>query len=1153
MTIIGNNDVTDRSGQTTSLSPDHKLNDVDTLVCPAEQVLTEFHVKSYETSGTVGQTMGLAIYDITSGTNNAPLVASTSVTIDATTPDVYSVTGLSVDLSAYEGQTLAICVGRESQYNNELAFQDTTGHPRSSTTSVPFDANFAQQDTGAGTFYGVWAVTEPLSGTLKHDFTTGSAEAPASFGGAYEVLYGTDTQAPQLKDNGGSVNAAPNNTSTPAAVGITASTAEFGQRQYAEITVGANWTNFNSISGGVFLSAGNNGYYLHLDKPYQSQSSNRVYKVVGGTATSLAATLSGVTWAIGDKIGLLGEEVDGTVTLTIYRNPSSYDADGFPADGSVSSTTDTSLTSGTVGLVGFRGNGTDAYATSAYFAGVADAASAPVDIEVTIPSDIDLKWDEQYTLSVTDDAGTYTLDNVTLSAPDGWETIDIGSLNPNAGAGQNDVRTIEYFARTDAGLGGGGYTAIVGDTFAWSVTTITGDQSAVLSINNQTGFSVSPAADILIAYKFWDSTNETWTQESTCTVNDLGVPFVVSVTGDDPQYVAQDGSYVEQGATYSQEGGSSGAITDISHSIDVSTVGAYTVTYTYNDGFGYAFSAERTVIVQDETAPVITLTGASEVSVAHGDTYTELGATAADNNDGDITGDIVITDDINPNISGSYTVSYDVQDAAGNIAVTRTRTVHIPPQQLIVIDSITESKTSAVINFSYAGADITGYEYNLDGAGWQATTSPLTLSGLNQDTQYSLELRAVNGTQLSQITSDTFNTLPGTDITPDAFSFAAVVDQARSVYVVSNTVTVLGVDAGQDIPVTVSGGEYSVSTDAGSTWGAWTTTPQDVRLNYQLRTRNLTSSAYDAQVTSTLTIGGVSASFSTTTLADTVAPVISLTGGNVEVTQFDVWLDPGYSAIDNADGDISVSGVVITGSVDTDTVGTYVLTYTATDAAGNSSSTTRTVTVTPFVPADSTPPVIYLVGGNVEIQEGATWVDPGYSAIDDSDGIVEVTVSGTVDTSTPGPYTLTYSASDIAGNVANVSRIVTVIASVQYPITFNAPPSRTYVADRLNRIEAGEAVFIKQPSEVLDYDFDLTQWLASESDTLPEDNFSVSVDSSFTVRNAGVIPNTSRVKVWLDGGKATNYGQSYPVELTIITAGFRTAQFLIRIVVIDKV
>lgn len=207
-------------------------------------------------------------------------------------------------------------------------------------------------------------------GTLSYDFTTQSAEAPISFGGAFEVLYGTaGTQAPQLQNNGGQINASPNNTSTPAAVGLTAGTATFGQKQYAEIVVGANWTDFNSIGGGVFLSSGGNGYFLNLDRPYASNSSNRIAKVVGTTKTTLSATLSGVTWAIGDKIGLLGEESGGTVTLTIYRNPTGYDADGFPTDGSVTSTTDTDLTTGTAGLVAFRGSGTTAFATDAYFAG----------------------------------------------------------------------------------------------------------------------------------------------------------------------------------------------------------------------------------------------------------------------------------------------------------------------------------------------------------------------------------------------------------------------------------------------------------------------------------------------------------------------------------------------------------------------------------------------------------------------------------------------------------------------------------------------------------------------------------------------------------------------------------------------------------------
>ena len=230
-------------------------------------------------------------------------------------------------------------------------------------------------------------------GALSHDFTTGSVEAPISFSGAYEVLYGTaGTQAPQLKDNGGSVNAAPNNTSAPAAVGITAATATFGQKQYAEITVGANWTNFNSIGGGVFLSSGNNGYYLSLDRPYVSNSANTIRKVVAGTVTTLPASLSGAVWAIGDKLGILGEEVAGTVTLTLYRNPTGYDGDGFPSDGSVASTTDTDLTSGSAGLVAFRGSGTNAYATDAYYAGTAST------IETATTGNIPLVIQAGYTL-----------------------------------------------------------------------------------------------------------------------------------------------------------------------------------------------------------------------------------------------------------------------------------------------------------------------------------------------------------------------------------------------------------------------------------------------------------------------------------------------------------------------------------------------------------------------------------------------------------------------------------------------------------------------------------------------------------------------------------------------------------------------------------
>jgi hypothetical protein len=73
--------------------------------------------------------------------------------------------------------------------------------------------------------------------------------------------------------------------------------------------------------------------------------------------------------------------------------------------------------------------------------------------------------------------------------------------------------------------------------------------------------------------------------------------------------------------------------------------------------------------------PVVSLTGASTVYYTVGDTYSELGATATDAEDGTITGDIVITDNLNMNVVGTYYVYYNVTDSAGNDATQVVRTV----------------------------------------------------------------------------------------------------------------------------------------------------------------------------------------------------------------------------------------------------------------------------------------------------------------------------------------------------------------------------------------------------------------------------------------------------------------------------------------------
>ncbi len=71
----------------------------------------------------------------------------------------------------------------------------------------------------------------------------------------------------------------------------------------------------------------------------------------------------------------------------------------------------------------------------------------------------------------------------------------------------------------------------------------------------------------------------------------------------------------------------------------------------------------------DSTSPVISLIGANPIQLVQGEAYIELEATAKDETDGDISGDIVIDfSAVNSELAGSYQVNYTVTDAAGNEA-----------------------------------------------------------------------------------------------------------------------------------------------------------------------------------------------------------------------------------------------------------------------------------------------------------------------------------------------------------------------------------------------------------------------------------------------------------------------------------------------------
>lgn len=110
------------------------------------------------------------------------------------------------------------------------------------------------------------------------------------------------------------------------------------------------------------------------------------------------------------------------------------------------------------------------------------------------------------------------------------------------------------------------------------------------------------------------------------------------------------------------------------------------------------------------------------------------------------------------------TAEYDVDVFAvgtgGDIA-----TPYLAPETTVTIGTITPSGTGASVAFTGLDPYATGLEYRLDGGSWVSaggTTSPITISGLAESTEYDIEMRATNAAGASAAsTLATFTTTAG--------------------------------------------------------------------------------------------------------------------------------------------------------------------------------------------------------------------------------------------------------------------------------------------------------------------------------------------------------------------------------------------------------
>jgi uncharacterized protein YjbI with pentapeptide repeats len=423
-----------------------------------------------------------------------------------------------------------------------------------------------------------------------------------------------------------------------------------------------------------------------------------------------------------------------------------------------------------------------------------------------------------------------------------------------------------------------------------------------------------------------DTAGNTVTGTFDVLVEDQTAP-VITLAGANPQTVPGGTPYTELGASADDnvDGDVSNAIVIDATGVNTAIPGSYQVSYTSTDSSGNSSTVYRTVIVTDTTPPEIFLLGANPQTIEAGSGYTELGATASDNVDGDISGSIVIdASAVNASVPGSYTVTYNVSDAAGNAAQTVSRTVN-------VVDTTPPVITLAGTNPQTIEA---GSPYLEQGAN--------AIDNINGDITGSLLINAsaVN-TAIPGIYTVSYNVADS--------SGNAATTVTRTVQVVDTTapvITLLGANPqfiGSDTPYVELGATASDIADG------------DVTGGIIIDASNVNTAIvgnYTVTYSVTDNAGNAAQASRTVTVTDATAPVITIGQNPLAIVTTGLTAQVNYlanvSVSDNVDGTLQPQ-CTVDGQSRPNPVqlpyGTYAVSCNATDSSGNTSSAGFTVTV----------------------------------------------------------------------------------------------------------------------------------------------------------------------------------------------------------------
>ena len=420
-------------------------------------------------------------------------------------------------------------------------------------------------------------------------------------------------------------------------------------------------------------------------------------------------------------------------------------------------------------------------------------------------------------------------------------------------------------------------------------------------------------------------------------------------------------------------------------------------------GFAGEYEDYRVTVINNNVAPVITLVGADTVCIERMSSYSDAGATATDDLEGNITSKLIKSSTVDSSIVGFFKVCYDVTDLYGNVAATKCRVV-----------CVRVDMTPPVITLSGKNPDTTDVGTPYNEPGFTATDN-----------------FAGNITALvvvdNDVNEDSVGTYTITYDVQDPFGFSdhkvrtvRVVDRVAPVISRATTTTnhIHSVGLPLDDKMVINVNENYWKTVTYNRTGS-------VNVN-TLGTYAVTYNVTDGSgnVSNTLNFN--------IEVKDTTKPSINVVGADTLTFEvFTNYVDPVPTATDNFYTNVTVSSSSAP-TFNKNVVGTYVITYTSTDGSGNTATKTRVIKI-----VDTQSPVISLKGGSIIVWSlGKPWVDPGVQIVDNyySETVLLPLMSSTtnLDVTVQGSYEICYQVTDPSNNKSNkVCRtVITDITSV---------------------------------------------------------------------------------------------------------------------------